>query len=153
MKVVTVRPFSGYGEDQYLTYPVPAIAFRAARGDKPMVVWGTGMQGRDFVYIEDCITAMTLAIERIEDGTGVNIGTVKLTNFLEVAAIFVKLAGYDAEVRAMEDRPVGVQSRYCDPTYMQRRLGWTPQVSMEEGFSIVLDHARERLRAGMTLDD
>ena len=87
ISVACVRPFSGYGEDQYLTYPVPPIAFRVARGDDPVTVWGTGEKGRNFVHIEDCITAMILAIERIRAGSGINIGTGRLTSFLEVAQL------------------------------------------------------------------
>ena len=146
IKIGCVRPFSGYGEDQDLSYPVPAIAYRVARGDNPVVVWGTGEQGRDFVHIEDCITAMLLTIERIHDGSGINIGSGRLTTFLEVAARFVKLAGYAAAVKPMVGQPVGVQSRYCDPARMRQVLGWEPEVSLEEGFRRVLDAARERVK-------
>ena len=55
ISVACVRPFSGYGEDQDLSYPIPAIADRAARKEDPFVVWGSGKQGRDFVQIDDCI--------------------------------------------------------------------------------------------------
>jgi UDP-glucose 4-epimerase len=144
--IACVRPFSGYGEDQDLTYPVPAIAFRVARGDDPITVWGTGEQGRDFVHIEDCITAMLLAIERISDGSGVNIGTGTLTTFLEVARTFARLAGSHAPVAPTIGKPVGVQSRYCDPSHMQQVLGWKPTISMEEGFARVLDAARRRVQ-------
>jgi nucleoside-diphosphate-sugar epimerase len=147
LSIGCVRPFSGYGEDQDLTYPVPAIAYRVARGDDPVTVWGTGEQGRDFVHIEDCITAMLLAIDRISDGSGVNIGTGKLTSFLEVAKLFVKLDGRSAEVKPMIGQPVGVQSRYCDPTYMRQLLGWTPGISLEEGFGRVLQAAHDRVAA------
>jgi UDP-glucose 4-epimerase len=143
--IACVRPFSGYGEDQDLSYPVPAIAYRVARGDNPVAVWGTGEQGRDFVHIEDCITAMVLAIDRIGDGSGVNIGTGVLTNFLEVAALFVRLAGRDATVQPTIGKPVGVQSRYCDPSHMEKILGWRPGISLEEGFQRVLDAAYERV--------
>jgi UDP-glucose 4-epimerase len=146
IKVGCVRPFSGYGEDQDLSYPVPAIAYRVARGDDPVVVWGTGEQGRDFVHIEDCITAMLLTIDRIQDGSGINIGTGQLTTFLEVAALFVKLAGYSAAVKPMVGQPVGVQSRYCDPARMRQALDWQPEISLEEGFSRVLQAARERVK-------
>ena len=144
--IACVRPFSGYGEDQDLTYPVPAIAFRVARGDEPITVWGTGEQGRDFVHIEDCITAMLAAIERIHDGSGINIGTGKLTTFLEVAAKFLKQAGRSAAIRPMIGQPVGVQSRYCDPTRMERLLAWKPEISIEDGFSRVLQAAYRRVR-------
>ena len=146
IKVACVRPFSGYGEDQDLTYPTPAIAFRVARGDDPVVIWGTGEQGRDFVHIEDCVTAMTLAIDRIHDGSGVNIGTGRLTTFIDVAAKFIHLAGRTASVRPMIGQPVGVQSRYCDPVRMENLLGWKPAISMEEGFGRVLEAAYQRVK-------
>jgi UDP-glucose 4-epimerase len=144
VSIACVRPFSGYGEDQDLTYPVPAIAYRVARGDAPVQVWGTGEQGRDFIHIEDCITAMLRAIEEIHDGSGVNLGTGRLTTFLEVASTFLRLAGRSAPIRPMISQPVGVQSRYCDPTYMQRLLDWKPEISLDEGFGRVLEAAYER---------
>ena len=143
--VACVRPFSGYGEDQDLTYPVPAIAYRVARGDDPIVVWGTGEQGRDFVHIEDCITAMLLAVDRIHDGSGINIGTGRLTTFLQVAVILARLEGRSAEIKPALDKPVGVQSRYCDPSQMERLLGWKPSISLDDGFLRVLHAARERV--------
>jgi len=146
VKVACVRPFSGYGEDQDLSYPVPAIAYRIARGDDPVAVWGTGEQGRDFVHIEDCITAMLLAIERIEDGSGINIGTGRLMTFLEVARLLASLDGREVEVRPMIDKPVGVQSRYCHPSRMQSILSWKPSISVEDGLGRVLNAARERVQ-------
>jgi len=143
--IACVRPFSGYGEDQDLTYPVPAIAFRVARGDNPVTVWGTGEQGRDFVHIEDCITAMLLAIDRIGDGSGINIGTGKLTTFLELAGMLIQLAGTSAAVRPFIAKPVGVQSRYCDTSRMEQVLGWKPEIPLEEGLTRVLDAASTRV--------
>ncbi len=145
--VACVRPFSGYGEDQDLTYPVPAIAYRVARGDNPVTVWGTGEQGRDFVHIEDCITAMLRIIDRVGDGSGLNIGTGKLTTFLDVARLFACLDGRQAEIRPLVDRPVGVQSRYCDPSEMKRVLDWEPEISLEDGFQRVLAAAHDRVAA------
>lgn len=145
IRIGCVRPFSGYGEDQDLSYPVPAIAYRVARGDNPIAVWGTGEQGRDFVHIEDCITAILLAAERISDGSGINIGTGQLTTFLEVAGIFARLAGSTAPVQPTIGKPVGVQSRYCDPTRMQQVLDWRPTISIDEGFGRVLEAARARV--------
>ena len=145
MSVGCVRPFSGYGEGQDVSYPVPAIALRVARGDDPVTVWGSGKQARDFVHIDDCITAMLLAIDRIHDGSAVNIGTGRLTTFLEVAGLFLKLAGRTAAIKPMLDKPVGVQSRYCDPSRVQTILDWKPTISLEEGFGRVLEEARQRV--------
>lgn len=147
ISVACVRPFSGYGEDQDLTYPVPAIALRVARGDDPVTVWGTGEQGRDFVHIEDCITAMLLAADKIHDGSAVNIGSGRLTTFLEVAALFLKLDGRKAAIQPDLHKPVGVQSRYSDPRQMESILDWRPSISLAEGFGRVLKAAHERVGA------
>lgn len=144
ISIACVRPFSGYGEDQDLTYPVPAIAFRVARGDDPVTVWGSGEQGRDFVHIDDCIAAMLLAVDRIHDGSAVNIGTGRLTTFREVARLLLRLDGRAAEIRPLLDKPTGVQSRYADPSHMESLLNWNPSISLEEGFRRVLEAARQR---------
>ncbi|MFW6074610.1 MAG: NAD-dependent epimerase/dehydratase family protein, partial [Chloroflexota bacterium] len=92
LNVACVRPFSGYGEDQDESYPIPAIAARAARREDPLTVWGSGLQGRDFVHIEDCVTVMQRALDVIHDGSAINIGSGCLTTFLEVARLFADLA-------------------------------------------------------------
>ena len=143
-----VRPFSGYGEEQDLSYPVPAIAQRAANREAPMTVWGTGEQGRDFVHIDDCIEAMMRILDAVKDGSGVNIGSGRLLNFKQVAALFVQLEGYEAEIKPLIGKPVGVHSRYADISHMQEILNWTPAISVEEGFGRVLEAARQRKARG-----
>ena len=144
-----VRPFSGYGEEQDLTYPVPSIALRAAKREAPLTVWGSGLQGRDFVHIDDCIEAVLRTLAAVEDGSAVNIGSGKLVNFREVARLFAQLEGYEPEIKPLEDKPVGVHSRYADISHMKSCLGWEPAISIEEGFRRVLAVAHERKNRGL----
>lgn len=143
----SIRPFSGYGEDQDASYPIPAIAARAAGREDPLVVWGTGHQGRDFVHIDDCIAAIRLAAATIDDGSGLNIGSGRLTTFLEVARTFARLAGYEPEIRGTNSGPVGVHHRYADVAESERRLGWRPSISLEAGLTRVLLAQEARIRA------
>lgn len=139
LSVACVRPFSGYGEDQDESYPIPAIAARAARHEDPLQIWGSGLQGRDFVHIDDCVDVMFEAIKKIGDGSAVNIGSGVLTSFLEVAEIFSKLAGYTPAISCMNDKPVGVHSRYCDNSWMKALMGGDLKISLEEGFRRVYE--------------
>ena len=132
-----MRPFSGYGEDQDETYPVPAIAARAARRENPLIIWGSGDQGRDFVHIDDCVEAMRLAIDTISDGTAVNIGTGRLVTFRQVAQLFAEIAGYEPEIVAHDEMPAGVHARYADPSLAGRLLHWSPAVSLRKGLARV----------------
>jgi UDP-glucose 4-epimerase len=145
VSVACVRPFSGYGEDQDLTYPVPAIAARAAKKEDPFEVWGSGRQGRDFVHIDDCIDCILMALNNISDGTAINIGSGKLTSFLELIELFSSFAGYRPVVKPLLDKPVGVHSRYANMEFVSNRFGWKPKISVEEGMRRVYDAAVKRM--------
>ncbi len=153
LNVAVVRPFSGYGEYQEPVYPVPAIAMRAAAKYDPLYVWGTGEQSRDFVHIEDCITCMILAIEKIVDGTGVNIGSGVATSFLELAALFADILGYKPEVTGLAGKPVGVAKRFCDPSSAKEKLDFYPTISIREGMRRVLQVATQRISDGMPIPE
>lgn len=140
--IACVRPFSGYGEDQDFSYPIPAIARRVGKRENPMTVWGSGKQGRDFVHIDDCIDAFFIIMENIKDGSACNIGSGKLTSFLEVIRIMVDIEGYDPRVNPLLDRPVGVAVRYAD-TRLVKSFGWKPKISNKQGFERVLSYIKE----------
>ena len=138
--IACVRPFSGFGEDQDMTYPVPAIGMRAVNKEDPLIVWGSGKQSRDFVYIEDCIDAMLLASEKISDGSGVNISSGKPTTFIEIAQNYADIAGYSPSIKPLDNMPQGVFARYGDTEMSSKVLGWKPKTNLKDGLKIVFDH-------------
>jgi nucleoside-diphosphate-sugar epimerase len=145
VSVTCIRPFSGYGEDQDLTYPVPAIAARAARKENPFGVWGTGDQVRDFVHIDDVLDCSLLAMDKIHDGTAINIGMGRLTSFKEIIHVFCGFAGYSPTIKPLLDKPVGVHARYCDMSFVKQYLGWEAKISIEEGMKRVYEAALKNL--------
>jgi len=146
LSITCIRPFSGYGEDQDLTYPIPAIALRVAKRENPVEVWGTGNQGRDFVHIDDVLDCSLLAMDHITDGTAINIGRGVLTSFNEIITELTSIAGYDAEIKRLLDKPVGVHSRYCNMDFVKDRLGWEAKISLREGMTRMYNAALARLK-------
>jgi nucleoside-diphosphate-sugar epimerase len=145
ISIVCIRPFSGYGEDQETDYPVPAIAARAANKENPFEVWGSGKQGRDFVHIDDIIDFILILLDNVSDGSAYNIGSGKLTSFLDLIQVFSKFANYSPEIKPLLDKPVGVHSRYCDMSLVEDKFGWKAKISLEEGMKRVYDKAKSRL--------
>ncbi len=137
VRVACIRPFSGYGEDQEQSYPVPAIAARAARREDPFEVWGSGKQGRDFVHIDDVIDFIFMLLDRVGDGSAYNIGSGKLTSFLELIDLFGDIAGYKPTIKPLLDKPVGVHSRYANMELVNEKFGWKPKISLREGMERV----------------
>jgi len=86
-----------------------------------------------------------MAMDNIHDGTAINIGSGKLTSFLQIIELFSKFAGYSPTIKPLLDKPVGVHSRYADMTYVSNRFNWKPKISLEEGMRRVYDGVAKKL--------
>jgi nucleoside-diphosphate-sugar epimerase len=135
--VTVLRPFSGYGADQDLTYPFPSFIDRAARRTSPFDIWGTGEQVRDWVHIDDIVGAIMVCIDEGIDGP-LNIGWGRPTSFLELADLVTTAAGmsHSTTFRLHPEKPSGVAWRVCDPTEMLKV--YTPKITLEEGIAMAL---------------
>ncbi|HEX5163783.1 MAG TPA: hypothetical protein VFV93_00185 [Thermomicrobiales bacterium] len=74
----------------------------------------------------------------------VNVGSGRLTIFLEVARHFATLTDHTPEIPALVDKPVGVQARFADTGRLTRPLDRTPAILLGDGFGRVLRAAEER---------
>ena len=84
-------------------------------------------------------------MDNVSDGSAYNIGSGKLTSFLDLISVFTAIAGYSPEIKQLLDKPVGVHSRYCDMSLVQSRFGWTPKISLEEGMGRVYHAALKQI--------
>lgn len=141
LKSVVYRPFSGYGEDQDDTYPFPSICKRAlASKDKHnFMVWGSGLQMRDFIHIDDCVRGVVTTMDKVNDGGGVNLSTGRLTSFKEFARIACEQIGFSPEVNGTSDKPEGVFARGGDTSY-QKELGFQHSIKFEDGVARALKY-------------
>lgn len=149
IKSVTYRPFSGYGEDQDDAYPFPSICKRvlANHGAKILNVWGTGDQMRDFIHISDCVRGVVTTMDRIDDGSAVNLSTGIYTSFKQFARMAARLSGYTPEVIGTSTKPEGVFARGGDTT-LQKQLGFEYTIGFEAGVKRALAyHAASRKAA------
>ena len=144
LDVVCYRPFSGYGEDQDFTYPFPTVIQRVGRHEIPIVVWGSGKQTRDFIYIEDVIDAVFLTMEKLAPGESLNLGTGEAVSFKDLAERAGKLIGHAADVINDPTKPEGVFARVADCAKLHRWYRAT--TSLERGIEIVHDY---QLSAGL----
>jgi len=134
------RPFGGYGCDQDLTYPFPAIMKRVVDGNNPVFVWGSGDQQRDFIHIDDVVEAVITSMDKLPAGEPLNLGTGVATSFFQLAELAVRLAGTDASVINDPRKPEGVFSRVADVTKLQQY--YQPKISLAEGIKRTLDRAK-----------
>lgn len=144
LDVVIYRPFSGYGEDQDFTYPFPSIIRRVGRKENPIVIWGSGNQLRDFIYIDDCVEAVFASANKMKPGEAMNLGSGVGTSFQELARISCRVIGHKADIVNDATKPEGVFGRVANCQLMHKY--YHPKVSLEAGIRIVHEYlANQRL--------
>jgi nucleoside-diphosphate-sugar epimerase len=135
-RVHVVRPFSGYGEDQDISYPFPAFAARTLARHDPFQIWGNGRQHRDWIHVDDVIVGALAVIEQ-DVREPVNLCSGIGVSFDELARRFTStVAGYHPELEHLIDAPAGVAHRVGDPNRMLQI--YTPKVSLDEGIDRAL---------------
>jgi UDP-glucose 4-epimerase len=135
--VSVYRPFTLYGPGQSDDYPVTAIVCRALERRNPLLVWGSGIQCRDFVYIEDFLRVFMGTFEVCPSGTPLNIATGVGTNFIEVARAAATAVGYEPEIITDAEKPEGVIWRVGSPESVPQEL--RPKVPLVEGIQQLIE--------------
>jgi UDP-glucose 4-epimerase len=111
---------------------------RLLRGDQP-IVFGTGEQTRDYLYVGDVVGAMIAADDRLRDSGGgylgtFNIGTGRETTVLELARLLAEIGETPGVEPVMEAaRPGEVERIALDSSLARERLGWEPTTDLQAG--------------------
>lgn len=148
LDVAVYRPFGGYGEDQSKDYPFPSIIQRVLDNDNPVVVWGSGEQQRDFIYIEDVVDAVLATYQKLGPADPLNLGTGLGYSFMALAELAVETLDKNAIISNDPDKPEGVFYRVAD---IYKLSQWhLPQTPLYEGICRVGAHLEKQLTTKVT---
>ena len=117
-----------------------------AQDDKPLPIYGDGMQERDWLFVEDYCRAIVLAVEKGQTGEVYNVSAgAPLPNLHVVRTILRHLGKPETLMRYVKDRP-GHDRRYAlDSSKIQRELGWKPLVPFDQGIRRTIDWYRSNV--------
>jgi UDP-glucose 4-epimerase len=134
LKGCSVRFVTAYGPRENETHSIIALIYKALQRMDPYEIWGNGHQERDFTYVQDIVDGSILAAERISDCSPVNLGTGRRYKIIEVADIIFKILNWKpSRFKFNKSMPVGVLSRALDNSVANKKLGWRPKYTLEEG--------------------
>jgi dTDP-glucose 4,6-dehydratase len=133
LDVVVTRASNNYGPFQFPEKLIPLMISNAL-ADRPLPVYGDGLNVRDWLYVEDCCRAIDKVLHLGESGEVYNIGGRAEKTNLEVVATLLDLLGKPRSlVEHVSDR-LGHDRRYAtDPSKLETRLGWRPLETFETG--------------------
>src|SRR3990167_1143164 len=139
VETVSLRYFNVYGprqdpNSQYAAV-IPRFIRWAFRGE-PMEVHGDGLQSRDFTYIDNVVAAnLQAAYSRLGIGGTFNVGQGETHTLLDLAASIEKNLGTKLQRSHMAARAGDVRYTQADISESKRCLGYSPEVSFEEGLA------------------
>ncbi|HTQ45558.1 MAG TPA: dTDP-glucose 4,6-dehydratase [Polyangiaceae bacterium] len=143
LPVVVTRCSNNYGPRQYPEKLVPLFVTNAI-DDEPLPVYGTGLNRRDWLHVDDhCDALLALLAAPGVDGETFNIGGGHELDVLTITATLLELLGKPRTlIRHVEDRP-GHDRRYAvDAAKLTRVTGWTPRIAFADGIRSTVEWFR-----------
>ncbi len=140
---VSAMPTNLYGpNDNYdlnNSHVLPALIRKSheakLRGDRELVVWGSGKPMREFLYVDDMADACIFLMEsNVKDGL-FNIGTGTDVTIHQLAMVVSKVVGLNAEIRFDSTKPDGTPRKLLSVDRM-RALGWNAKTTLETGVGL-----------------
>jgi GDP-L-fucose synthase len=138
---VVLFPVNLYGPrdnfDPHTSHVVPALIKKCIeareRGEKRIVVWGTGAASREFLHARDAAEGIVAATERYEKSDPVNLGAGFEIKIKDLVPLIARLCRFEGEVVWDATRPDGQPRRMLDTSRAEREFGWKARIGFEEG--------------------
>ena len=132
LNATTLRLFNVYGDGQNIDYLIPSVLSQVAAGHDIKV--NNLLPSRDYVYVEDVVTSIILAMESSHKYKVFNIGSGTSYSVEELIDIIKKVTESDAKVISREQyRENEVMDVVADTRRAQEILHWTPKYTLEQG--------------------
>jgi len=146
LPAVTVRPFNAYGPRQSARAVIPTIISQALARDE--VHLGDLTPSRDFTYVADTVDGfIRAATAEGVIGETINLGSDDEISIGDLADLIVRLVGREIKVTTdpARVRPSASEVRrlHADNRKARTRLGWQPQVGLEEGLRRTISWVRD----------
>ena len=127
------RCSNNYGPYQFPEKLIPLMIANCL-ANKPLPVYGEGINVRDWLYVEDHCKAIDLIIHKGKVGEVYNIGGHNEMRNIDIVRLILKELGKDESlIKFVEDRK-GHDQRYAiDPTKIHNELGWLPETMFKDG--------------------
>jgi UDP-glucose 4-epimerase len=148
MPAIALRYFNVYGPNQApdsaYAAVIPAFIRKMLHGQRP-VVFGDGLQSRDFTFIDD-VVAVNLAAMSADDGaTGkvYNVACGERTTLLDLIEMLNKVLGTNLEPDLKPERAGDVRHSLADISRAKNMLGWSPNIDLESGLRQTVEWLRQ----------
>ena len=144
LPVVISRCTNNYGPYQHPEKLIPLFVTNALE-DKPLPVYGTGKNTRDWIHVDDHCAALDLLLEaKGVEGEVFNIGASEEYSVNEIGTAILNTLGKPKTLlKSVADRPGHVRRHAVETKKIRSKLGWKPSRSLTQGLTETMQWYRE----------
>jgi GDP-L-fucose synthase len=141
MSSIVLFPVNLYGPrdnfDLHTSHVIPALIRKCVeareRGERKIVVWGTGAASREFLHARDAAEGVVAAAERYDKSEAVNLGAGFEIRIRELVPLIARLCRFEGEIAWDATKPDGQPRRMLDTSKALREFGWKARTGFEDG--------------------
>lgn len=138
MTTIVVRPGNVYGPyddfDWESSHVIPALIRKVVERHKPLEVWGDGRDIKDFIYVEDLVEGLILAMEKINQFDQINIGGGQPITIRQVLKAILEADNFkNPKIMFNNSKPTMIPIRLININKAKKILGFTPKTSLGQG--------------------
>ena len=104
------------------------------RNDQKLVLWGTGKPRREFLHVDDLVSACLLLLEKYDSPEIINVGCGEDISIRELAELICEVVGFDGELAWDTTKPDGTPRKLLDVSKI-RAIGWKPAIALRDGIA------------------
>ncbi|RKX53254.1 MAG: GDP-L-fucose synthase [Thermotoga sp.] len=154
---IYLLPVNLYGprDNFHLEYShvIPALIRKMVdarnKGEKKVVVWGTGNPSREFLYVEDAAEGIILATEKYNKPDPVNLGAGKEIKTKDLVNLIAELTGYKGEIIWDTSKPDGQPRRCLDTSKAEKEFGFKAKTDFREGLMKTIRWYEKAIEEGL----
>ena len=151
MRTISAMPCNLYGKNDdfnletchVLSALVKRYVDAADDGKDEVVLWGAGSAFREFLEVDDLAAAVVFLLEHHDDPRVINVGSGKEISVKDLAAKVAAAAKFAGKTSWDTSKPDGTPRKIMDSSRI-RAMGWTPEISLDNGIQRLIDEYRER---------
>lgn len=144
LPVTISRCSNNYGPRQFPEKLIPLMVFNAI-SDKPLPVYGQGINVRDWIHVDDHCRAVDMIIHHGRDGEIYNVGGGNEVANIDIVKLICRTLGKPESLITFVPDRKGHDLRYAiDSSKLQNELGWRPEVYFEAGIRGTIEWYKEK---------